>query len=667
MSTVAMRRVELFIMKSDIDAALKVLGESGCFEPIVPRTPKKEADQGRKSSEASASPSAAERLRAVKRTLDLAYPDTIPPGTRLPGSDEAVELERISVKAAAFEALRSANEEKVARTRDLLEEARSFAGLKLPFRELDHLSFLALRIGHIDPAAMETLASSVGDRALILPVDDRGFIVAAATKRGRFALDTELSRSGFKPHVFSPDFEGLPPWLPERLERELAALATTTADLDLARTELASELAPSWRSLTASYAVCGTIEGLKRDLDSSSQVFRLEGWIPRDRLKMTSAALCEITGGRLAMRTWTPRELRDLGSGEVEVPVLLKKRPYVSSFERLVLSYGTPIYGTVDPTPFVAFFFTLLFSIMFGDLGQGALILFAGLLLRRGVFPRFAGWRPFAPIAMGAGIGSMAMGLLTGCCFASETWLVPLERILTSLVLGHPADRFLALMPQGGVGRIISFFGFTLAIGIVVNSIGLVLNIVDRFRTGRKGEGFFSRTGLCGTVFFLWTVGIGARALLGGRPAWFDVIGLGLPVVLMIFEVPLASLVDRRPAPPGDGAFAFAIGGFVTILESVSYFLSNSLSFLRVGAFALSHVVLSFIVFAMGDLIRERAPGGLIWEILVVILGNSIILFLEGMIVAIQVIRLQYCEFLSKFLTETGRPFAPLRFRFAKE
>jgi len=144
-------------------------------------------------------------------------------------------------------------------------------------------------------------------------------------------------------------------------------------------------------------------------------------------------------------------------------------------------------------------------------------------------------------------------------------------------------------------------------------------------------------------------------------------VGLGLPLALMIFEVPLASLVDRRPIPAGDGAAAFVIGGFVTVLESVSYFLSNSLSFLRVGAFALSHAVLSFIVFTMGDLIREWAPGGLVWEVLVVLIGNSVILFLEGLIVVVQIVRLQYYEFMSKFLTETGRPFAPLRFTFAKE
>ena len=117
----------------------------------------------------------------------------------------------------------------------------------------------------------------------------------------------------------------------------------------------------------------------------------------------------------------------------------------------------------------------------------------------------------------------------------------------------------------------------------------------------------------------------------------------------------------------GDGAAVEAVRGLVSVIESVSYFLSTSLSVLRVGAFALSHAVLSFIVFTMGDMVRQRSAAGIVWQLLLVLVGNAVILFLEGLIVAIQIVRLQYYEFLSKFLTETGIPFDPFRFRFSKE
>jgi V/A-type H+-transporting ATPase subunit I len=406
--------------------------------------------------------------------------------------------------------------------------------------------------------------------------------------------------------------------------------------------------------------VADSIEEAKTNLAGSERVSRFEGWVPRRRLRDLASELGAATAGRAALRAFAPYEVERVRSGEEEVPVLLKKRFFFSSFERLVLSYGTPLYGTVDPTPFVAFFFVLLFSIMFGDAGQGFLIMCAGILLRLGHLPALRKWKAFGPILVGAGIGSMAMGFLTGTTFANE------ERSLSAALLGRPVDRFLTLMPSGGVEKILAFFGFTLGIGAVVNSLGLIFNIVNKLRTGRVGEAFFSKTGLVGAAFFWWSAGIAVRAATGGSLAWFDILGLGLPLLGLMFEEPLARLVDGR-REEGDGAFAFAVKCFVGFLEAISYYISNSLSFLRVGAFALSHAVLSFIVFALATMVRDRAGGGFFWEILVVVIGNAIILVLEGMIVAIQVVRLQYYEFLSKFLTETGRPFAPFKFAYRKE
>jgi len=102
--------------------------------------------------------------------------------------------------------------------------------------------------------------------------------------------------------------------------------------------------------------------------------------------------------------------------------------------------------------------------------------------------------------------------------------------------------------------------------------------------------------------------------------------------------------------------------GFVEILEAVSTYVSNTVSFLRVGAFALSHAVLSFIVFRFAEDV-SGVTAGTLFSILIFIFGNLIIIFLEGMIVAIQVVRLQYYEFFSKFFTETGVEFNPFRFR----
>ncbi len=671
-----MRKVEIIALRRDIDRILEGLGRAGCFQ-LALDGPEKSEDtdtvaEARKTAAIRTSPhgAALERVQAIRRSLGLDFPDQVPVGARMPTPSEEKALEALWAKVAGFDAEWNANKARIERTREALDEAKAFAGLKLPWRSLDHLSFLAVRVGYLNTGNVSELLTRLGDRAMIFPVDDKNLIVAATTKSGRFALDTELGKAGFAAKAFPADFSGIPLEVPATLERELDVLEKRTVELEGRRQALKSELYDEWMVLAASFAVADAVENLKADLTGSEQALRLIGWMPKNRIKAVSSTLRSIAGDRVALRTYLPREVKSVRKGEEEVPVLLRRWPFISSFERMVTSFGVPMYGTIDPTPFVALFFTCLFSIMFGDVGQGFLILLGGIVLRFELIPAFRKIKIFSPIVIAAGLGAMFMGILTGSLFSNEEWLVPLERVLTGFFLGHEQDRFLPLLSfllEGHMDKVIAFFGFTIAIGVVINSLGLIFNMIDRVKTGRYGEAIFHKNGLCGAIFLWWAIGMGIRVILGGKLGWWDGIGLGLPVVLLIFEEQLAGLVDGHRHHNDDGTFANVIKALVTVIEVFSYYLSNTLSFLRVGAFALSHVVLSYIIFLMGDMVRESSGFGIVWEILIVLIGNAIILVLEGMVVAIQVVRLQYYEFLSKFLTETGTLFAPFRFNFRKE
>jgi V/A-type H+-transporting ATPase subunit I len=107
----------------------------------------------------------------------------------------------------------------------------------------------------------------------------------------------------------------------------------------------------------------------------------------------------------------------------------------------------------------------------------------------------------------------------------------------------------------------------------------------------------------------------------------------------------------------------FVMEGFVEILETVSTYISNTVSFLRVGAFALSHAVFSFMIFFFTDRLANSGITGTLSAALIMLFGNAIILVLEGLIVSIQVMRLQYYEFFSKFFIETGVKFAPFHLK----
>ena len=112
-----------------------------------------------------------------------------------------------------------------------------------------------------------------------------------------------------------------------------------------------------------------------------------------------------------------------------------------------------------------------------------------------------------------------------------------------------------------------------------------------------------------------------------------------------------------------NGFGALFITGLVELIEVISNYMSNTVSFLRVGAFALAHAVLGYIINTMTQMCGGAAGLG----ILVLIAGNAVVVVLEGMIVAIQVIRLQYYEFFSKFFNETGTEFVPLTFYYGNK
>ena len=350
-------------------------------------------------------------------------------------------------------------------------------------------------------------------------------------------------------------------------------------------------------------------------------------------------------------------------NGEEKVPVKLKHGSFIRSFERLIFSYGSPVYGTIDPTPFVAVFFTILFGFMFGDLGQGLVFLLIGILMSKNII-KVKGWNKFSPIFMAIGITSSIMGLLTGEFFSNETLLAPFAEVVTGL-FGSPRHPIVHMMPSSDPHSIVvmfTVFGIAVGIGFVINTIGLILNIANKFMQKKWGSAIFGKTGLAGALFFWYVVFFGISvAAFGHSPEVYDWVIIGTTLFFAAFGEPFERLVDGERPVVENGFGALVIGGVVELIEVISSYMSNTVSFLRVGAFALSHAVLGYIINTMTALVG--GAGG----ILILIAGNLIVIVLEGMIVAIQVVRLQYYEFFSKFFNETGAEFQPLKFHYGNK
>ena len=253
------------------------------------------------------------------------------------------------------------------------------------------------------------------------------------------------------------------------------------------------------------------------------------------------------------------------------------------------------------------------------------------------------------------------MGILTGEFFANETILEPFSLWVTGL-FGTPHAPILHMMPSSdpsSITRMFAFFGFTIGVGFLINTCGLIINISNQMSLKRWGKAFFGKTGISGAVFFWYVVAFALRvAFFKHVPQAYDYVIIIGTLLISAFGEPLERLVEKESPVLENGLLSAIIGAVVEIIEIVSSYLSNTVSFVRVGAFALAHAVLGYII----NSLVEITPGA--GGIAVSIVGNAIVVVLEGMIVAIQVVRLQYYEFFSKFFSETGREFKPFRFEY---
>lgn len=675
MSSVSMRRVELLLLKSDIDAVLEYLAGQHCFQIIYPDELERLAQRKLAGAEGSdGDKELGQRLSEAQRKLDVigsffgALPSpNLAEGAQLPDEAMLAKLDLLYGRCAELKTAIDAQTAKVDQLAESIHEAKAFAGLSRPFEEFDKFSYVSIHVGKLPKEKLGELEASLGARAVVIPLDDEGTILAASSRKGRFALETELNKAGFEKKTLPEGLQGIPAEALAALERAYGAEKLALESLLGDKKDLSAKYGTLWQAMYSSLRLKQALVLVERKLESTKWAYRLAGWVPADRIPRLTKDLLAMLGNRISIRVFDPREGGEAAgeSSDEDVPVLLKHSPFVAAFQGIVLSYGTPLYGDIDPTPLVAFFFTLLFAIMFGDVGQGAVILAAGLAMLKAKKGLLSNYAKYAIAFISAGLGSMLMGLLDSSFFANDTILAPLERVLTGFFLGAPKDRFLQLMPQNNVQAMFYFFGFTLAIGVIMNSAGLIINVINLWRRKEYGEAIFSRTGVAGAVFLWWAVGISVRIILGGHLGLIDIPGLGIPLVVLMFAEPLREMVDRAQGKAVEekrSASEAIFGSIVELLEIIIYYTSNSLSFLRVGAFALAHAVLSFVIFTMGAMVRGNSATGLFWEILIYVIGNSIIIGLEGLIVTIQVVRLQYYEFFSKFFTRTGRAFKPVSF-----
>ncbi len=330
----------------------------------------------------------------------------------------------------------------------------------------------------------------------------------------------------------------------------------------------------------------------------------------------------------------------------VVVPTKLKNSWLARPFEVLVKLYGTPNYREVDPTGFLAIAYMFLFGAMFGDLGQGFVFWLAGVVIVRR--PRMAS---IGGVLKRIGVASMIFGVIYDSVFGIEH---AISHFLTE-TLGLHSLAVIFLRPIENTNLMLML---SIVVGVVFLLISFGYSIYNKLKNGDVKEGLFGRNGLNGLVLFIALLAIGGMVYFSW-PSWairLGVLVVGICVLLLIIREPLSNYMAKKLPLYHEGAGAYYTEAGFELLETFLGMLSNGISFIRVGAFALNHVGL-FIAF---QTIAQMIGNG-VGNVAMFILGNALVIGLEGLIVFIQGLRLVYYEMFSKFYAGDGKPFVGMR------
>ena len=378
---------------------------------------------------------------------------------------------------------------------------------------------------------------------------------------------------------------------------------------------------------------------------ASGRYVVISGWIPEDRAEGMTRAITAVTDGRAVVDVEKPQDMPNAFANALGIPILYRNPLLLRPFQTLVQMYGVPSYGEIQPTAFFAVSFLLMFGLMFGDVGQGLVLFSAGYCLFR-YLPRFL---DYGILLMECGAASTVFGALYGSFFGIEgllpvLWIEPIRDM----------RRFMAVA-----------IGF----GVVLVSVGLLLNIVNSWRSGERASALLGPHGVFGAFTYWILVALLARAVMPANLTLPVPLLLGMmavPVVLLVFKRPIVRLLERgRPARvehPGAPRWLAALEGSVELVDSLFSFFANTISFVRVAAFAAVHAGVFIALFALADTLAHSRFGQPL-GIITLVAGNVVMIFLEGLTVSVQVLRLEYYEFFGKFFRGGGEPYRPLMLR----
>ena len=639
MAVSSMQAVNVIGLMNHIDEVITVLGESGVFHPdeVINFYPdvRDFTHLQTKNNYAEPLTNLKSVLNQTKRSFPLRDVSDFSPSFE--------ELDSFSTTVTAdIDALidkREVCRAKLDEAEKNLSVCRHFSGLDVEIEKVIGMRYMKARFGRLPNDSMMKLEAykdnEYVDFAVCTKDKTHSWGVYFAPKEELEEIDKIFDGLYFEPTDLVGDDE-TPGKKIEGYEKELRLLKQQLKD---AQAGLDKYIDDNYEQITRYLSKLEELylyAGIRSKALQHNNSFIIVGWVPAENEKQLKSRLKKIRSVEL--------DFSD-AKGELDKnpPVKLKNCFLAMPFEFYTGMYGVPKYNEIDPTLFVAITYTIIFGIMFADLGQGFFLAIAGMLM----------WKlkkmPIGKILFPCGISSMVFGTVFGSVFGFEHVLDPMFKLFGF------EKKPIEVMASQNINTII--LG-AIGLGVFLLIVARFLNVYTSLRQKNVGRALFGTSGVAGIVFYGSLVfGLTAEIFLGIHVMTLPyILGLiVLPFLLIFFAEPLGDLVNGEEHWQPESWGGYIVENLFESIEVLLGYVTNTMSFLRVGAFVLVHAGMMLVVFVLA----ETVGGAGYW--VVVVIGNALVMVLEALLVAIQVLRLEYYEMFSRFYSGEGKPFEPVK------
>ncbi|MGN0446946.1 MAG: V-type ATP synthase subunit I [Acutalibacteraceae bacterium] len=554
----------------------------------------------------------------------------------VPETDTQQYLEKLTEKLGVLNEESKSLEEQLNECTSALQKYSHFKGLDVNLEEILECRFITIRFGFLPKEGYLKLTKGYQDNPYIFfhscSQEEKGYWGIYFTPSDKaLEIDRIFASLNFE-MLYIPGAAGRVDEIIENLKENMVIIRSEQNALKGQIDKILEVEGDKIRSLYKKLEALQSVFEVRKFAVKNGDTCFLVGFIPADKEKALKEKLSRCPEIIAEIET-PPRD------GSIQPPVMLKNLRIARPFSFFVEMYGLPSYKDIDITSFVAVTYTVLFGMMFGDLGQGIVLLIAGLIA----------WKKMGmalgKILVPCGISSAFFGLIFGSVFGFEEALDPLYHMVG---MKHK--------PIEVMDSINTVLLFAIAIGVVLVIAAMVINVITQLKRGKIGSALFTQNGVTGIAVYIGGANL-AYGFMAKEPIFsskVSVIMLIVGMLILFNQEILCSLVDDKKLHKPESIIDYILQNFFECIEYVLSYFSNTVSFLRVGAFVIVHASMMMVVFTLaGD---TKSIGGII----VVILGNILVIALEGLLTGIQGLRLEFYEMFSRFYEGEGKAFEPV-------